>query len=90
MRISHATKTINNERLKYDDSQTLYKESLKQQEISTENSSLLLAFESGNILMVRLLLKRGADIGGKSEDGKSPLHVASMKGNEELVRLCLD
>ncbi len=55
-----------------------------------ESSSLLLAAEAGNELMLRFLIDRGADITVRSQEGQTVLHVAARKGNLKCVRALLD
>jgi ankyrin repeat protein len=44
-------------------------------------------FKDGSVL--RLLLEHGADINVRTEDGRTPLHMASYNGALEVVRLLL-
>jgi ankyrin repeat protein len=39
---------------------------------------------------VRLLIDKGADISATNVQGKTPLHIASRGGHEEVVRLLID
>jgi ankyrin repeat protein len=46
-------------------------------------------FKDGSVL--RLLLERGADVNARaSDDGRTPLHLASENGALEVVRLLLE
>lgn len=44
----------------------------------------LAAVEEGHIEICQLLLKNGADVNHKDEDGMSPILVAKKNGNTEL------
>ncbi len=48
---------------------------------------ILMAMDTNKIDLVRLLIKSGADVNVQGFERQSPLHVAAMKGNEELIDL---
>ncbi|KAH0563806.1 putative ankyrin repeat protein RF_0381 [Cotesia glomerata] len=48
---------------------------------------LHLAARNGNKATLEILLKEGADVQARNEDGETPLHIAITKGNTEAVEL---
>jgi len=48
------------------------------------------AAETGNELVVRLLLERGADLDLRDREGQAPLSLAVEKGHKTVVKLLLD
>jgi ankyrin repeat protein len=48
------------------------------------------ATENGNINIVELLLKRGADIDIKASDGRTALAIASKNGHKNIEELLKD
>ena len=48
------------------------------------------AAASGNLSIVQLLVKHGADLNHRDRDGWSPIHWAAEEGHLEIVRLLLD
>lgn len=56
-------------------------------EISTSNSCLHMAANSGNVEMVRLLLTFGADPNAKNSSNKTPIELASLKSHWSTVTL---
>ncbi|CAG5096951.1 Similar to ANK3: Ankyrin-3 (Homo sapiens) [Cotesia congregata] len=48
---------------------------------------LHLAARNGNKATLEILLKEGADVQARNEDGETPLHIAVTKGNIEAVEL---
>ena len=53
-------------------------------------AQLLKMARVGNTDEVLMLLKMGADVNARDEDGKTALHNASQSGYTEIVRLLLD
>lgn len=45
------------------------------------------AIEKNNIIAVRLLIKKGADVSIKENSGKTPLDLAIFKGNAQIIDL---
>ena len=43
--------------------------------------------ENPNIEEIKSLIEKGANVNEKDNDGKTPLHRASIKGNLEIVKL---
>jgi hypothetical protein len=48
------------------------------------------ASDIGLVMMVRELLKMGADVCAKTDDGKRALHRTTFKGHHDIVRLPLE
>jgi ankyrin repeat protein len=57
---------------------------------SEGRTALLLAAENGHILVVMVLLVKGAELRHKSADGKTALVYAASNGHVETVRCFLD
>jgi len=55
-----------------------------------DNSGLILAADSGNEEMVKLLLEGGANVNYANETGDTPLAAACFSGSIELVKLLLE
>jgi ankyrin repeat protein len=68
----------------------VYEKGLKQQKTATERLGLMKAVQSGNISMVMLLLRNGADIGEINDRGQTSLHVATLNGDLEMAQVLLD
>ena len=51
------------------------------------NQQLLNAALRGSLKEVKEALDKGANVNAKNNDDETPLHQASWKGNEEIVRL---
>lgn len=62
--------------------------------MNTLSSELDIVLKTGNIDEIKRLVRLGADIEGKDENGKAPLHWATLYGKTkaiaELVRLGAD
>ncbi|WP_253302172.1 ankyrin repeat domain-containing protein [Wolbachia endosymbiont of Psylliodes chrysocephala] len=48
------------------------------------------AAQQGNLNIARFLVDKGADIGVKDNDGRTPLRVAAYSGNLDMVKFFLD
>jgi len=58
--------------------------------VKSKKSKLLTVTQSSNIQQIKTLLKRkNVDINAKTENGITPLHIASFKGDTEIVRLLI-
>jgi ankyrin repeat protein len=55
-----------------------------------DRTPLLWAAESGEEAVVKILLKRGAELEAEDEYGQTPLSRAAESGHEEVVRLLLE
>ena len=55
-----------------------------------EHDALHAAIGGRHTSTVTLLLERGADIDAMESHGYTPLHLAAVMGNEEIVRILLD
>ncbi|KAI4155893.1 MAG: hypothetical protein LQ340_000673 [Diploschistes diacapsis] len=53
-------------------------------------SSLFLAASVGNIMIARILLKMGAEIDRKNDEGDTPLALAALSGEVEMIRMLLE
>ena len=53
------------------------------------NEQLFTAVKGKRSFVIKLLLKQGADVNAKDEDGCTPLHRASNKGFPEIVKLLI-
>ncbi len=68
-----------------------YKRSAKSLDLGVRDGAgwqpLHCAVESGNMQIVRLLIRYGADVNAQIEDneGERPLHLAARAGNEEII-----
>jgi len=51
------------------------------------NEKLLFATEIGSKEFVEELLKAGADINTKDEEGRTPLMLATEKNNKEIIKI---
>src|SRR5262249_42665871 len=51
-----------------------------------EPSLLLLAARSGNLAVVRRILRAGADVNYRNKDGETALHFAAVKDSPEIAR----
>jgi len=51
---------------------------------------LHLAAANGDILIIEELLKNGASVYAKDDDGNTPMHLAAMEGNIECCKKLLD
>ena len=51
---------------------------------------LIKACHEGYYSIVALLLNKGADVNGETDDGNSPLYAAANKNRENVIRLLLD
>lgn len=56
----------------------------------TNGDELIRAVESNDLPAVRMLLEKGADINFLTEDGKTPLICAILRGNAEMVYFLLE
>jgi hypothetical protein len=54
------------------------------------NTPLQVAMLTGQEVVVRLLIARGADVRARQDKGFTPLHEAAVLGNEALISLLLD
>ena len=54
------------------------------------NTPLHFAIQNGNIEIVKTLLAGGCNLGERNADGLTPLDLATMLNNEEIVRLLLE
>ena len=52
--------------------------------------ALLLATSAGHIDIMKILLDHGADLHMRGEDGRTPLHMASITGCKEALNLIFD
>ncbi len=44
----------------------------------------------GNLVVARLLIKKGADVNAKNNDGETALMLASLNGNFEAANLLIE
>ncbi len=56
----------------------------------TGSTPLIDAAFRGNLDIVKLLIERGAKVGGTNRDGNTPLHVAAFMCRADIVRLLVD
>lgn len=54
------------------------------------NQSLLAGVKQGELSAARAALEKGADKEAKNESGRTPLMLASLKGQEEMVKFLLE
>lgn len=47
------------------------------------------ASKQGNVVIVQLLLEKGADVNAQTKSG-NPLHAASITGRDEIIALLLE
>jgi len=52
--------------------------------------NLHVASQSGKLLRVKKLLRRGADINSKDEKGFTPLHLAAFYGHKQVLEFLID
>jgi ankyrin repeat protein len=70
---------------------TLHAIQLSQEIITNKNLALQEAIQLGNIPIIAILLaNKVGDIEAKDHEGKTPLHIAAIKGNSELVSYLLE
>lgn len=53
------------------------------------NNSLFGAIKKGDIKIVKHLIIAGADVNAKNKDGYTPLHLPSLYGNKNIVKLLI-
>ncbi|ACE06554.1 hypothetical protein Aasi_1229 [Candidatus Amoebophilus asiaticus 5a2] len=58
--------------------------------INKEKYLLHAAVENGQLAVVKMFLKKGANIQAKDVEGKSPLHLAARAGHLEIAKLLLE
>src|SRR5262245_42612335 len=57
---------------------------------SLGNHPLHVAAYSGQTVLVRLLLEKGADVNASGDLGKTPLHYAALDGEREVAKILLE
>ena len=55
--------------------------------LNTGSTLLIRTIENNNLHAVKLLLKHGANINIKNQDGKTPLDIAKLKNNKKMIKL---
>lgn len=58
--------------------------------MQSENTPLLRAVQKGNIAIVKLLIRHGADLNKKNDLGKNALHLAASTGKVGLLKLFVE
>ena len=54
------------------------------------NEKLYNAAESGNVDLVHSCLQKGADVHYKYGFGRTPLHLAALRGETEVIKVLLE
>ena len=53
----------------------------------SREAALHIAVRSGCLDCVKALVEAGADVNAKTKDGKTPLHLAKLRGNAKLLTI---
>lgn len=68
----------------------LIKEAVSEQECLMNYSSLLSVVQIGNDLIVKRFIDNGANVAEKSDNGKTALHIAAVRGSIGIIQLLLE
>ncbi|KAF3065389.1 Ankyrin repeat domain-containing protein 50 [Trichoderma lentiforme] len=69
---------------------TISKDKLSGAETDLPNRTLYFAVKEGYLIAAEVSLIIGADVNGKAEEARAPLHHAAANGHEAVVRLLFD
>ncbi|KAI8244722.1 Ankyrin-3 [Colletotrichum sp. SAR 10_96] len=59
-------------------------------DMSKKDAALHLAISGNQIDIVEFLLEQGANVNSRGQDGQQPLHLASLRGNTDIMELVLN